>query len=138
MKIKITKQEPSAIQEFFSRPLDFSQRVEVKKLQIAGMLCKAMKSVGLNRKELAEKMNIKPSRVTAILDGSQNLTIDTIMRASEALDQKFECALVPKEHEIHWKSFDSARHCEEVINVLSIVEPTVAQFVFNDDLAKTA
>ena len=143
MKIKITKQEPSAIQEFFSKPLDFSQRVEVKKLQIAGMLCKAMKVIGLNRKELAEKMNIKPSRVTAMLDGSQNLTIETIMRASEAVNQKFECALVPKEHVVNWQSYDSASQFTTVSNVLPMTEPTAAKFAFesemaSDDLALTA
>lgn len=137
MKIKITKQGPSLIQEFFSQPLNFSQRVEVKKLQIAGMLCKAMDTMGLNRKKLAAKMEVKPSRVTAMLDGSQNLTIETIMRACEALDQKFECTVVPKEHAVHWRSFDATSHYSTVSNVSPIVETSPAKFLFETGVAKT-
>lgn len=143
MKINIIRKEPSAVQKFFSKPLNFSQRVEKKKLQIAGMICKQMEAMGLNRTKLAKKMEVNPSRVTAMLDGSQNLTIETIMRASEALDQKFECALVPKEHVVHWQSYDSTQHFTTVSNVLPITEPTAAKFVFEsemapDDLALTA
>ncbi len=145
MKIKITKQEPNAVQEFFSKPLDFSERVEVKKLQIAGMICKGMEKLELNRTKLATKMGIKPSRVTAMLDGTQNLTIETIMKASEALDLKFECTLAPKEHVVHWKSFNEAEHYNVVSNVTRFekVEQTKARFKLSsvrteEELARTA
>lgn len=142
MKINIVKKKKSTVQEFFSRPLNFKQRVEVKKLQIAGMICKMMEKRGLNRTKLAEKMNIKPSRVTAMLDGTQNLTIETIMRASEALDQKFECTFAPKEHVILWRSCESSKHHETVSNVSHFVEDSTAQFVFDsiasNDLAEAS
>jgi plasmid maintenance system antidote protein VapI len=142
MKINIIRREPSALQKFFSKPLNFNQRVEKKKLQIAGMICKEMEKRGLNRTKLAEKMGINPSRVTAMLDGTQNLTVETIMRASEALDQKFECTMIPKEHVVLWRSCDSTSHYEVVSNVSDIVENSKAKFIFGsvaaDDLARTA
>jgi len=129
MKINIIKKEPSETQKFFSKPLSFKQRVEVKKLQIAGLICKEMEKLKLNRTKLAKKMEIRPSRVTAMLDGTQNLTIETIMRASEALDLKFECAMIPKEHVAHWKSYESTSHHQKVSNVSNIVVYSKAQFV---------
>lgn len=139
MKIKISKQETNAVQEFFSKPLDFSQRVEKKKLLIAGMICKKMAKLGLNRTKLAKKMSINPSRVTAMLDGTQNLTIETIMRASEALDLKFECTLAPKEHVVHWRSFDSNKHYDVVSNVALFEKPKrkAPRFVFDAETATT-
>lgn len=136
MKIKITKQQPSAIQEFFSKPLNFSQRVEKKKLQIAGMICKGMEKLGLNRTKLAKEMGIKPSRVTAMLDGTQNLTIETIMRASEALDLKFECTLVPKTHATHWVSYEKQSQFKEISNVSDSVIHTIASFKLDTSIAK--
>jgi plasmid maintenance system antidote protein VapI len=138
MKINIVKKKKSTVQEFFSKPLNFKQRVEVKKLQIAGMICKVMEKRGLNRTKLAEKMGIKPSRVTAMLDGTQNLTIETIMRASEALEQKLECTLVAKEHAVRWISYDTSSQNEvfEVVsNVTTHEEPVVAPFIFDTGIA---
>ena len=142
MKINIVTQKNSTVQEFFSKELNFKQRVEKKKLQIAGMICKQMEKLGLSRTKLAEDMGIQPSRVTAMLDGTQNLTIETIMRASEALDQRFECTMIPKEHVLSWRSCDSTNYYEVVSNISDIVEYSTAQFdhssLAQDDLSLIA
>ncbi len=113
MKINIIRREPSEIQKFFSSPLDFSQRVEVKKLQLAGKIFATMKSLGLNQTKLAKKMDVSPSRITTLLDGTQNLTIETLMRAAEAVESDVEIAIVPKAQKARWVFYDED-DCHEV------------------------
>lgn len=135
INIKPAKQDKKdAVQDFFSQPLDFSQRVEMKKLQIAGMISKAMKLIGMKRKNLAEKMGVKPSRVTAMLDGSQNLTLETIMRASEAVDLQFECTFIPKDHEIQWISYAVEQDSGSMSSYTEPVEIS-SSFLFNTGIA---
>ncbi len=102
MKITVTTQEPDDVQKLFSRPLDLKQRVEVKKLQVVESLLRAMKSLGMNRSQLAEKMGVSPARITSMLDGTNNFTIETLMRAAESVDGELEVMIAPKNHKVRW------------------------------------
>ncbi len=100
MKIQITTQKPDEVQRFFSAPLSFSQKVVVKKLFIVEQLLERMKALGLNRSKLAARMEISPARVTTIMDGTNNFTIETLMRAADAVDGELALTIVPKGHRI--------------------------------------
>lgn len=98
MKIIIEHRRPDAVQEFFSSPLSFDQKVTVKKLLIVERLLARMKELGLNRSQLAEKMGVSSARITTMMDGTNNFTIETLMRAAHALDAELEMAIVPADH----------------------------------------
>lgn len=79
-------------QDFFDELFDFSEidPVEVKKTAIASNFCALIDHAGLNRTELAERLNWKPSRLSKVLNGTQNLTIKTMVEISVALDYDFD------------------------------------------------
>ncbi|NJM39115.1 MAG: hypothetical protein HC845_15370 [Akkermansiaceae bacterium] len=111
MKINIIKQKPDEVQDFFSAPLSFSQKVVMKKLLIVEQLLERMKAIGLNRSKFAEKMSISSARVTSMLDGTNNFTLETMLRAADAVDGEFHWVIAPKGHEVKWSVF-----CEESIH----------------------
>ena len=109
MKIQITTQKPDEVQRFFSAPLSFSQKVVVKKLLIVEQLLERMKALGLNRSKLAARMEISPARVTTMMDGTNNFTIETLMRAADAVDGELALTIVPKGHQVKcvtWRDSD--------------------------------
>lgn len=105
MKITIEKRAPDAVQEFFSAPLTFEQKVTVKKLLIVERLLERMRALGLNRTQLAAKMGVSSARVTTMMDGTNNFTIETLMRAADAVDADFEMTIVPKDHKVRWVTY---------------------------------
>lgn len=100
MKIQIETQAPDAVQEFFSSPLSFQQKVTKKKLLIVELILGRMKALGLNRSQLAAKMEVSPARITTMMDGTNNFTIETLMRAADAVDAELEMKVVPKDHKV--------------------------------------
>lgn len=102
MKIQIETRKPDPVQSFFSAPLSFAQRVTVKKLLITEKLLERMQALGLNRKQLASNMEVSPARITTMMDGTNNFTLETLMRAAEAVDADVELAIVPKDHQVRW------------------------------------
>jgi transcriptional regulator with XRE-family HTH domain len=77
----------------------------VKKLLIVEQLLERMKSIGINRTKLAERMEVSPARVTTMLDGTNNFTIETLMRAADAVDSELALALSPKGQQVKWVTY---------------------------------
>jgi transcriptional regulator with XRE-family HTH domain len=67
-------------------PPTFDQEVTVKKPRIVGRLRERIKALGLNRIRLAAKMGFSSARVTAMMDGTSRLPIETLVRAAAAAD----------------------------------------------------
>jgi transcriptional regulator with XRE-family HTH domain len=105
MKIQIENQPADAMQGFFSSPLSFQQKVTVKKLLIVERILERMKALGLNRSQLAAKMEVSPARITTMMDGTNNFTIETLMRAANAVDAELEMAIVPCDHKVRWVTY---------------------------------
>jgi len=103
MNIKITKVKPDAAQTFFAQPLDHEQKVEVKKLLFVEQVLRRMKDLGMKRKNLAEKMQVTPARVTKMLRGTENMTMDTLMRSADAVECELHFHLAPKGKRVIWK-----------------------------------
>lgn len=102
MKIKITTGQTDPLQELFKKPLTFQQRVEAKKLRIVEMILRQMETLGLNRTKLAKNMGVGSSRITSMLDGTNNFTLETIMRAAEAVESEVDLTITPKTHQVRW------------------------------------
>lgn len=86
--------------------------VETTKLEFTETLLAAMETKGITKAKLAELLGVKPARVSALLRGDNNFTIDTMVRLCRALGLRFMPGFqerqapsitftAPKEHAAH-------------------------------------
>lgn len=59
-------------------------------LDLSISICTRMEELGLTKKELAEKAGMKPSGLSRIISGEQNMTLSTIAKLERALDIRFD------------------------------------------------
>jgi transcriptional regulator with XRE-family HTH domain len=109
MKIKIIRsQKQSPLAKAFAEPLSLDSEVEFRKLIIVEELLQFMKREGINRSELAARMEVPPSRITKMLSGDSNLTIDTLVRAGRAVGADLHQTFAPEGKKVRWTSYDPA------------------------------
>jgi plasmid maintenance system antidote protein VapI len=96
MKIIITKGDPNdPLVKAFAEPFSLEGEIEYCKLEAVEELLQFMKREGINRSELAERMGVPPSRITRLLNGSENLTIATLVRAGRAVGGELKIRFQP-------------------------------------------
>lgn len=107
MKIEIQKPgHPSELQQLVSRlPFDPASEAEFQGLMFVEQLLGLMKEKGINRTQLAKEMGVGPSRVTAMLNGTSNFKMETLVRAADAVGASISTALVPKGAKAHWQVY---------------------------------
>jgi len=71
-----------------AKDLDDNERWIETSTRIAVSVLSLLKEKNMSKKDLAEKMGVKPQYVSRIVKGSENLTLETIARLEEALDTK--------------------------------------------------
>jgi len=108
MKIIRTKAKNSIADDFAKTP-SIEQEIEYRKLIAVEELLQFMKREGINRVELAERMGVPPSRITKMLSGDSNLTIDTLVRAGRAVGADLAQTFVPKGHRVSWLHYPKGR-----------------------------
>lgn len=59
-------------------------------LDLSISICSRMEELGLTKKELAEKAGMKPSGLSRIISGEQNMTLSTIAKLEHALGIRFD------------------------------------------------
>ena len=69
-------------------------------LDLAISICTRMKELNLSKNEVAERAGIKPSALSRIISGEQNLTLSTIAKLEHALDVRFDAGF---RYETEWK-----------------------------------
>jgi plasmid maintenance system antidote protein VapI len=94
MKITITKGD-NPISRLFAETPSIASEAEYRKLMIVEELLTLMAENGISRGELAKRMEVQPSRVTSILSGTNNFTIETLVRAGRAVGADIELHFVP-------------------------------------------
>jgi transcriptional regulator with XRE-family HTH domain len=104
MKIKITKPDKATeLQQLVAGlPFDAASEAEFKGLMFVEELLTLMKEQGINRTELAERMGVGSPRVTAMLNGSSNFKLETLIRAGHAVGATLQQTLVPAGMKGHW------------------------------------
>jgi plasmid maintenance system antidote protein VapI len=102
MNIKIVKKKSPVATAFAESLTSVEAQVELRKLEIVEELLQFMKHEGINRTELAQRMGVGPSRVTKILSGDENLTIDTLVRAGRAVGADLAQTFVSKGQKGQW------------------------------------
>jgi len=96
MKITYTRRKgDNPYAHLFSGPLSIEGEAEYRKQWIVNQLLGLMEEQGITRAELARRMEVQPSRVTSILSGTNNFTIDTLVRAGRAVGADIELHFVP-------------------------------------------
>jgi len=123
MNIKITKpQEPTELQKAFQNlPFDPASEAEYQGLMFVEEILKLMKQQGMKRKELAQKMGVGPSRVTAMLNGSSNFKLETLIRAAHALGATYHQTVCPPQMKCKWSFYrESETHQAFMPNIRSV------------------
>jgi DNA-binding phage protein len=64
-------------------------------LSLTGEVLERMELTGTTRTELANRLGVKPPRVTRILQGNDNFTLRTVSQVAEALGCRLVFALEP-------------------------------------------
>lgn len=96
MKITYTRRKGgNPYADLFSGPLSIEGEAEYRKQWVVHELLGLMEEQGITRAELARRMEVQPSRVTSILSGTNNFTIDTLVRAGRAVGADIELHFVP-------------------------------------------
>jgi transcriptional regulator with XRE-family HTH domain len=72
---------------------------------------KYLKENGLKRKDLAKKLKVGKSYISQILSGNINMTIDTLVKLSEAIDMRLDIELNPQKIEVTQNT--GTFNCEE-------------------------
>lgn len=74
--------------------VDVRALLEQAKLdEVSVLLCKLLEHANVSRAELARRLNWKPSRVTKVLSGEDNLTLRTLIRLLDELGYDFDVLL---------------------------------------------
>ena len=94
MKITITKGD-NPVSRLFAETPSIECEAEYRKLMIVEELLTLMVENGISRGELAKRMEVQPSRVTSMLSGANNFTIETLVRAGRAVGADIELHFVP-------------------------------------------
>lgn len=74
----------------------FEYRLDRVLYEFGENICTVMKNTNTARADLAKKMGVSPSYITKVLNGNPNLTLESILKITEALDYDFQIELVPK------------------------------------------
>ena len=112
MKIRITNGD-NPIGRLFAETPSIESEAEYRKLMIVEELLALMKERGINRSKLAKRMDVQPSRVTAMMTGSNNFTIETLVRAGRAVGADIELHFVPMKNSAG-KGRDKKSHLSKV------------------------
>jgi len=139
MNLKITQAtKPTELQKALEQPFDASSEAEFKGLMFVEELLKRMKKLGVNRTELAKRMGVQPSRVTAMLNGTSNFTLETQIRASRAVGATIEQALCPDDMKCRWTFYRESETHEAFLPNIRTVKKASNHFVLtNQEPAKT-
>lgn len=101
-----TTHPPTPLQQAFADlPFDAADEAEVKGLLFVEQILQLMKQQGIKRGQLAQLMGVQNSRVTAMLKGTSNFTLETLIRAARAVGAGLEQVVVPAGHQVRWQMY---------------------------------
>jgi len=117
MNIQITSERDSLAEAFAQSLATIESQVERKKLEIVEALLDFMHRENISRSELARRMGVRPSRITKLLSGDENLTIDTLVRTGAAVRADLVQTFVPQGHRVSWIHYPCAPSSQERITL---------------------
>ncbi len=79
-------------------------------------VARKMKALGINRTELAERIDSSPQYITKILRGNANFTIQSMAKLARALDCDLQVRLADQ-HRHEWQSTDEALIEDTIVHI---------------------
>lgn len=96
----------NTFRRFFKHPPSAETEIEKAKLRFTEELLELMEKNGVSRSELARRLGVAPARVTSLLTGANNFTIETMVRVARALNAGMHVHLAPGDCGTRWIVFD--------------------------------
>lgn len=96
--------------------------IERFRVDVQAALYAAMKSAGIQQKELARRMNVSPAYVTQLFDSGRNLTVRTVAKVCYALNR--EARFRVGGQVLHWRPQQ-----RQVIDVSEFEDAQPTQYV---------
>jgi len=72
------------------------------KLDFAVAIERALNTSGKKRVDLAKEIEVSPARITKILRGDANLTMEVMYKMAKALNHKIHVHLAPEDASVRW------------------------------------
>ena len=82
-------------QFFAEAEKDVNYWVEMVILEFTEQTLARMKELNISKSQLAEKLGVSPAFVTKLLRGTNNYTLQTMVKVARALDCEYLCHLQP-------------------------------------------
>jgi transcriptional regulator with XRE-family HTH domain len=101
----------------------FEFRLETLMIELGESIALLMKKHCLTRTELAHRLGVSKAYVTKILNGKPNLTLETLLRLSDALEGQLKLDIVPK---VEAKTNTIPQQKPLVERTYEIIQPAVA------------
>lgn len=127
---------------FFKHPPSAETDIEKAKLLFTEELLELMEKQDVSRSELARRLGVAPARVTSLMTGANNFTIETMVKIARALDAGIQVHLAPKDCDTRWAVFERTTvHQEFRVESIKETQPTnvfVLYEVAQNDRVKAA
>jgi transcriptional regulator with XRE-family HTH domain len=75
----------------------FEYRLEKILYDMGEQVCALIEGQKVTRRELAQRLDVSPAYITKLLNGNPNLTIKTLLKLSDALNQTLDIRFTPKQ-----------------------------------------
>lgn len=130
-EIMKTKEKYTAADYFREADKSLDFEVESAKLGITEELLEIMEGQKISRSELARRMNVKPARITSLLRGSNNFTLETLIRAARSVNASLKLHLSPRQCETRWVDFEETI-VHPAFSQNKIAAPSLPPFQLNE------
>lgn len=104
----MSKKTKSLAELFREAAASLAFEVDSAKLDFTDEMLALMEAQKVSRSELAARLGVKPARITALLRGDNNFTLETMIRICRALGVKYSHHVGAPGSKTHW--FDVKSH----------------------------
>jgi len=81
---------------------DIEYKTEAKKIEFAVAISRRMKQLQMSKSDLANAASTSNAYITKVLRGDSNLTIESLVKFSEAVSGDLHIHISPKNANVHW------------------------------------
>ena len=102
----------------------FEFRLETLMIELGESIALLMETNHLTRTELSHRLGVSKAYITKILNGKPNLTLETLLKLSDALEGQLKLAIIPK---VEAKTKTIPQPKAIVVRNYKAINPTVAE-----------
>ena len=95
---------------------DLEYIAEDKKINAAITISRRMDQLNMSKADLAKKISSSPAYITKVLRGDSNLTIESLVKLSDAIDADLEINIRPRASKVHFDTFFHQHKTKEQSN----------------------